>query len=174
MIDTHESAPGAASQPLIPEFNFAALAADIQADIDNGGVAEIAEELLSGVFRLTTEEGTVRTFEQIDAETETIWSNPLVQQIDGLAAEIAQRHAAFCAGHGRESTVGDNPNQESGGHDESMPHNHGKDRLAKDEDEDDEEDEDTTNGRSTSRSRRRRSRRSKVASRAIRWFGSKK
>ncbi len=119
-------------------FDFAALAAEMQQDADSGLLWEIAAEVLAPVFRFTDDDGEVRTFEQIDAETEAIWSNPLVQQIDGLAAKIAQRHAEFCGGHGRGSSLG-GPN-EAEHPDYQDGETHGKHNDIDDEDDEDEDD----------------------------------
>jgi hypothetical protein len=149
-------------------FDFEALAADMRQEMDQGIVTNLATELLGSVFRFADDDGEVRTFEQIDAETEAIWSNPLVRQIDGLAAKIAQRHAEFCAGHGRESQLGAQNDPDH------LEHTEDKSSHRFHEDIDDEDDEDDVpHGKSrTRRPRKHSARRHRHSRHATKKHGS--
>lgn len=88
------------------ELGFdAAFFSRYEQELDEVNIQKLASEALGSILTLHDKEGVVKSYEDIKAETERFFSNPLVAQDMSLLDSLALQYAQFC-----------NHNHEAAGH----------------------------------------------------------
>ncbi len=73
------------------------------ADVD---IQAVAQQALAGILTLQGEDQSIRTYEQIAAESEVFFANPVVRETENMLGSLAAQYALFCThNHGGLSTL---------------------------------------------------------------------
>jgi len=74
--------------------------ADYEQELAGLSVEQQAPAALAGVLTVNNEDGSARSFEQIKAESEAFFANPLIREATGVLDALAMQYMQFCQAHG--------------------------------------------------------------------------